>query len=178
MAEHIKVPFELKSIAMLSDLKYDEKADDWYGTKAQIQTYNENKDRSKIIKDNINKMSTSADIDTDSVRTDKDTVWENIDITHTPNLQLISYVHDYGMPFSTKARVDLLYKFTLKNPTEYPVYYDDLIFYSPFFKKLYPRERVNALIIKFNISGRNLTDELSLTDLSTEEKALINFVFS
>lgn len=169
----ICVPFEYKDIADKAGLTFNAKTNMWKGTKAQIDTYNDNLIIFDTIKEQLN-----AEPEKVEPEIYFSNIWDKITIQKTNNLALINLISLHGMPSDENKRIQILNKLSYKKPGEYPIYYDDIIFYSEHFKAIYPREKVNALIIKHNITGKDIINEIKLSGLNDEDIALLNFVFS
>ncbi len=178
----VEVSFEFKRIAELSGLKFNTADHKWYGNKSQIAVFESNKEKELKIHNATKRATyiTPTLFEFNNHTVCHSDAWIEIfsNFDKITNLELIKTIHDYSMPEEPLYRIRILRKFSTKIPGEYPVYYDDLIFYSDKFKSVYPREYVNYLLGKYNITGQSLKEEIEASEMNEEEKALIYFVLS
>ncbi len=176
----VEVDFNFKQIASLSGLTFNPDDRLWYGTKESIKKFEERKEKEQQIHDATkrsvqNNEEVSFNIEKGC---DNTSFWDTIDISSISNLELVKNIYDYGLPGTPDKRINILQKFSAKKPGEYPIYYDDLLFYSEKFKEAYPREYIEYLLTKNDISGRDLKAELQEADITDEENALLYFVLT
>lgn len=177
----VNVPFEHKKTAVSFGIIFHEDTGQWTGSKE-----NERKFYKAISADGI-----KQGIEQDNIPVQDETQtepllskreWDKIIKTSKGSfndlLIIVKAIHEYGMPEEEKQRIDILKLFSLKRPDDYPIHYQDMILYSENFKKRYPPQKVEKILLTYDIKGINLTKELKAVDMTPEDKALICFVLS
>lgn len=94
---------------------------------------------------------------------------------HMTTLEAALYVYQHGMPSETEQRILLLKAMSQRALTQYPITYDGILQCCPDFAQRYPQEYLSDLCKRCITGARHFTEDIRISDLTEEEKALLYF---
>lgn len=187
---HIQVPFLCKAKAKELGVIFNREDRRWYIEESKYEYANHELQQYFLLKqseiesnshinnyNNLEKTSYNSILQNttnySTIFTEDD--WEKV-IEENDSVIIALSIHKVGLPESEEIRTKLLKILGRRGMSDYPITYDGMIRYSECFRELYPKERIKDLIKECIMGEKPYQEEIRLSNLSEEEKALLFFV--
>lgn len=187
---HIQVPFLCKAKAKELGVIFNREDRHWYIEETKYEYVNNELQQYLLLRQSEFKINSHTNDYNNFEKTSYDNVlqnttnynslftendWKKI-IEEDDSVIIALSIRRMGLPESEEIRTKLLKILGRRGISDYPITYDGMIRYSECFREIYPKERIKDLIKECIMGEKPYQEEIRLSNLSEEEKALLFFV--